>query len=867
MVLKDVMDFMGSTNARLREVCTTLAVDKSKPLSGEPEDWRRVPKAEREELRKEFAERRKNLEADYRIRELLQNDIQRHLEEGMTNNLRNYKIYAAVDMAMDSSPINKFTMPLMMYAQGKINVQECATQLRQSGCPDTAIQRENNQPSGKVIGIDMPRFVDFSMNLVKSTVRRRVAAQTNKYSNQWPYLKCEPRGSDQLTRLRADATSTLMDIMVDDYGIREHVEQVIRYGLMYARCVDFKMSGWEYEAHPRFVGDTKQLTTEVTKQGISLFNPHPTRFGYDAAHQLSTINTDNGCEWLFYWDICRYRSILDTPGYFNVDQVSTTTKPWQLYYENQPYFNLYLDTVVVPPSIERSRLGVGDNPGVFNDRQLSFGLYTQDDKDTSVFKCEYYRKIIPSQYRIGDYSGPAWVRFTATSDGTIIGAEFLYSRPAAYLGIDEDENRLISPSMAMELLHFQDAMTNLVTQMLLLSQLETMTIIGINVDAFQESTEGKAMVDEIRRRLKGQNWYGDPHVIEYSLSKIKDLFGDDASAKQAVIDIKQASVSTNIQTVFNAMLQLLALMDRMLTMSPAETGQPAPREISATEVVAINNSTSTVYDAISNNIDTYRAAIKRMLYESSINCWQGEFRLPLEGRYTDALIEKAGFKAESSEEIYVNGKSRMTVLGLPTSLLPEHSYIFTSRDGAERPSNVQAAQAMSQTLQFILQVPQLVEALGKDKLFEIVNEIFRMAGATVGLNLSLDTGEDNKFQESEIKALQELVVQLQQALNQIMPVLEEMDGKLAEQTQINANQEEALGLVNQLANQVQTLGDRQDKAMATKPPDMPKLDYSLAPPSVQAQMEIQHGLVPATADERMAFKRPFEKGAILPPPA
>lgn len=858
MVLKEVMDEMGSTNKRLREIFTTAPTEPNKPLKGEPEDWRKVNKKDRPALRAMWKKRRDKLQRDYNTRIFFEEQIERHVEEGVLANIRNHRIYTAVDMAMDSTPINDFTIPLNMYAQGKIKLDQCVQQLRSCGCDESVFVHRQGNPNAEVVAIDIPRFVDFSMNVVKSTVRRRVAAQTNKYSNLWPFLKVEPRGSDQVSRVRSDALSTLMDIISDDYGTREHTEQVIRYGLMYGRCMDFKVSDWMYEAHPRFMGESRKIETRVTKQGFRLYNPHPSRWAADPAFPPSSINTDTGCNWLFFWDAVRYREILTESRYFNTQHISISSRIWDLYNSERAFFeNQNLGRLVIPGAYSM----IDQSTTSRNDRTLRFGLYSQDQEDAAVFKIEYYCKIVPSKHGIGDYSGPVWVRLTATSDGTVINAEFLYSRPACHLGIDEDDNRMISTSMAMELLHFQDAMTNLVTQMLLLMQLETLTIVGMNVDAFPQSEEGKAMANEIRRRLQGKNFSGEPYVIEYSMEKLRSLFGDDASARSAIIDIKQAQTSTSIQVVFNAITQLLGLMDRMLTMSPSETGQPAPREISATEVVAINNSTSTVYDAISNNIDTYRGALKRMFYESAVNCWKGKFVLPLTGRYPDEAIRNAGFTIEATDDIVVKGRSRVTVSGLPSTLLPEYSYAFTSRDGAERPSDVKAAQAMAQTLQFILQVPQVVQSLGKEKLFEIINEIFRMAGATVPLNLQVEPGDDNQFQDSQIAAIAEMIEQLKQALIQTGEIIEEISGKVDDQERINNEQQELLSVVNDLANQMKGIQGQQQSLEERTRVDTPKIAYDKAPPSVQSQIEMRHGFEPAGAAERV-----FNKGDKLPEP-
>ena len=71
-----------------------------------------------------------------------------------------------------------------------------------------------------------------------------------------------------------------------------------------------------------------------------------------------------------------------------------------------------------------------------------------------------------------------------------------------------------------------------------------------------------------------------------------------------------------------------------------------------------------------------------------------------------------------------------------------HDYVFSSRDGAERQSNTQVAQTLTQLLGQLLGVPELVQAIGKERIFEMVNEIFRNSGTGFDLKIEIEDGEE-----------------------------------------------------------------------------------------------------------------------------
>jgi hypothetical protein len=255
-------------------------------------------------------------------------------------------------------------------------------------------------------------------------------------------------------------------------------------------------------------------------------------------------------------------------------------------------------------------------------------------------------------------------------------------------------------------------------------------------------------------------------LLEYSGIKTRNTGGNAANP----ISIVQNQSSSQITSLFNCITQLLNTVERLLVLSPQELGQPAPREISATEVTEISQSTNTVYGYISDAIDEGRAAWKKILYESLVAKGTELIEVPVVSRYSTETIEAAGFKLinPADEAVTKSQDYKQSVTGNKKALL--HDYIFTSRDGGDRNINSQAAQTLTQLVSSVAGIPVVAEALGKTKLFNIINEIFRLSGAGYDLKLEVEPGQDdsiNAQQDTAIKQLSEQVAQLEQQMQMI----------------------------------------------------------------------------------------------------
>ena len=168
----------------------------------------------------------KDIESDdYRIREQFELEIQSRIYEGINWSSQNADIYMSVDLAWDSQPINKTTIPLLLYAQGKLSMSDVGEKLSQLGCADEFCERDE---TGAVKKINMARLYEVSMNIIRSYTTRRLAAQVSRFNNLYPYFKYESRSTGLEAKLRGDALSQRVEIMVDQFGMRHNFTQYIR---------------------------------------------------------------------------------------------------------------------------------------------------------------------------------------------------------------------------------------------------------------------------------------------------------------------------------------------------------------------------------------------------------------------------------------------------------------------------------------------------------------------------------------------------------------------------------------------------------------------------------------------------------------
>ena len=658
---------------------------------------------------------------DWKIRDRFEKLVAGRVEDGLKQCARHSSLYQAVDMAWDSTPIQKESIPLLLYAQGRIDLPKFAGRLKELDLVDEYCKVNDK---GEVVDIDFPKLVDVRLNLVRSYVTRRMAAQSARFANLYPYFRYEPRSTSNVGKLRADVLSQRVEIMSDQYGYRHLGDQCSRDMFLYSHTV--VVPTWDREVQWRKKNGA--VDAVVTREGVDWRKLHPSRTFWDRSAPLAQINTDTGPAWIADWDIVRFGALRKT-DYFNLDKVESSSGIQGVLDSYPDFFTYYFEptTLSLPSAFLRGAAS--------NDRSLQSGAYTTNDDDKGVVLTRMAMRIVPKDEGIGDYPYPVWLRLTAANDNTIVHAEFLPSLPACYGGINEHDDRLVNPSFAVELLPYQDAGTNIMNHLLLHMKASLFQLWAIDTDSVDEKVKV-----ELKKATNGSNYFQEPQLLYYSASKLREL---GITVDQAIKVIK-ADLKAEINAAFGQLLQLLSVCDRLMVMSQNEIGQAAPREISAREVTEIASTTDTVYSFIGNGIDELRAAMKRVCYESLVMQSTSKILVPVVGQYTTKTVERAGFKVLLEDE---EGDSAapgpVTVIGSAKAL--DYDYVFSSRDGAERASNPQAAQTLVQLAQMVVASPALAEKLGLERLFDLYNEIFRLSGAAFDLRMELKEGETGEL--------------------------------------------------------------------------------------------------------------------------
>lgn len=729
MIHRKVLEHFGCTPDRLREIF-------------------QAEKGDDQEIRKRFEER-----------------ISSRITNGVTSCAKRSTIPQAVDMAWDSTPIHEQTIPLLLWAQGKLDLKGLTDQLKSLKCSDEFIKNvEVKDKDGKVTGqetkVDIPRLYEMSINLVRSYMTRRMASQTARFSNLWPYFRFEPRGVDLVAKLRADALSERVDVMANQYNYRHFCSQAFRHQFMYARSLVFprcawdRVTGWRAKDITKPVGEL-EVESYTEREGLDFVAPHFTRYAWDRSAPLANINTDTGPSWLFYWDIIPFRTVKDGEGYYNVDKVTAGSEIHEVIGKHTGFFSYYFDPKVLAwPDLKV-------DPSASNERLRNFASYNDQECDKGCLVTQYYEKINPKREGISKLNQDVWVRLSVAGDNTVIAGEFLTTSPAAYGGLNENDDREINPSMATELMGYQDQLTNIFSQMLMNIRAGMLQIWAIDKDALEPD-----MVEHIKRTIAAKDYYSEPKAFFYSGEKLAGLgLQNPGSNPRAFLNIIQAQVQTSVEVSMKAAAEVLSMADRLLMMSPNEGGQPNPREVAAREITEISTTTDTIKTFVSDGIDEQRAAMKRIIYESLVCESTQPVTVPVMGRYTIETIRAAGFEAKGEWQPGEIVPLKTPITGSAQSLI--YDYFYDSRDGGDRPVNSQGASVMGTLLGQLMQVEPIAKAFGKKRLFEWANEIVRMSGAPADLKLELDDNEPDDIGGNEA-ALAERIARIEEFIQQAM---------------------------------------------------------------------------------------------------
>lgn len=743
MVDYSILKSKGLTNERLKQVMTA---ERPKDRAERPRKSR-FAKKDLANVTEQFSAVLNLPEdpSDFDLREFFEERIQLRLEEAWERTFDSYRLYAAVDIAMDSSPINQYNWPLMMLAQGHINLEQCHSEISNLSSELATRLFESDAKTGKPFKVNIPKFSEISYNLVHSLVTRRVAAVGTPIATRFPFLRFDSRSTSLVGKLKAELMTQRAEIMSDQFGYRHDIIQSVRDASCYSHQVEFCRSSWDVQKQTLKMRKPKDGATGageedtdfedrevIVKEGIDFVSPHPTRVFYDVSYPLTKLNSDSGPAYIGYWDVIRFSDVRMNDQYYNRESVEMDPAAWEFLTNNKAYFQIYYPDTIIFPSNNR----LGNLQSMGNDRKATMGFYAAGDDDISVTITQYFEKINPKKIGLADYDGDVWIRFVVGGNRTVIFAEVMPSSPACVYSYNENDSRLYSPSFAHQVMPFQDQISNLLSQLLEI-QLQGLTkIFELNKDGM-DAADISTFEDSIKTKRYDA---AKTIILKYSRQSMLDMGIDPKTVER----VRAVEISTSEKTteIFKSIVQLLAFAERLLFFSPQELGQVAPREITATEANIVNNTTLGIRDFHTLGIEEGLAAKKRIICDATIALGSDEIQLPVLNRFPRSVVEKLGAKIVETDgdpdTTETARTGRFTLRMSSVDLL--HDYAFTSRDGLDRPQSSAVAANLIQLLQVVSQSPQLQGVVSNEKAIELLNEISRNLGGGFDLKLELPNG-------------------------------------------------------------------------------------------------------------------------------
>lgn len=725
MVDLDVLKAHGVSSDRMREICESDTKKGAKPKDADVITYTRI-----------------------------KNRIRDRVQSGMNYNLSNYKYYHAADLAWDV-PFRQTTYSLLQgFLDRKTPDKEILSALENVDMSGmlTVFNKEGKAISGRIdpkdvaeVKVNAPTFFGIFIPLAKQYTTIRVAAIVNSY-RQIPLFKFEAAKSTVLNRTKSDIITDRVEMMSTQYGYFDVIKQAVLHMLHYGTAILFPAEEWHTEPQrlrvPKEDKDGKIIDGKyeekevVIKEGLRFNLPHPSRTFIDAAYRPSTINSDSGVRFGAYWRIARVGEVMNNPMYWgNKDKIPDNGI--DLKANNPGFFN----TVYNSCALKFGPVGTVDR----GDREVKLSYYTANEPDRAITFTEYFEKINPKTEGIGDYDYEVWFRYVVAGNDTVVYACPLAHCPMVYFGYDALESRAQNASMTLEILPFQDHVSNLFSQYILTVK-QNLT----NLTFFDTNQVDKKVIDEIRNL--GQKNYTTTNFAPMDMRTNRMGQNDPSKAFQTFQFQHQPT-----EELTRGVSELLKILERVLVISPQELAQTATHELTAEEVKNMNAAKSTRYEFTAGAVDRGVYALKSLIYASLMNYADEDLWARLPMPIDTTALDKLGFKVEHTDS---DGKTAL-VTGKKSAILIDS--FAANRDGDLRVANAQTAQAMTQVLQAVLSNERLFAEVGEKQVLNLINEISQIAGLPKDFQFQ-PTGDGARQQAA---AMQESQAQLQKAAEAI----------------------------------------------------------------------------------------------------
>lgn len=702
-------------------------------------------------------------EPDSNIKRLLE-IIRQRVQTAISEKLSEYRVYAAIDFAYEL-PLASIAAPVIQYIVNRqMSVREAQTMLASFGLDLSKLFIERETADGKKkVEFNPPVFFDVVIPLVKaySTVRAAKLFADRRRDPLLPYIPLKQVPSD---RIQAEIVQDIVHTMSSWWGyetiLREAIGQAVKYGV----ALVFPREVW-YREHVLTMKDSEPSLKQF-RQGLRYTIPHPTRVFWDQRHPLTTINTDSGVEYVGFWDVWRWGEILDGP-YWNKESY-IRSRDWFSPAQYKTYFEQAYPCAITLPyytDLDHTREG----------RLITYSPTTT--RDASIVVTTLYMKIVPAEYGLGDARVPIWHRFIVAGDDTVIWCEPCPYTPAWFVGYDYDPHSAVQSSISLEIMPFQDAIANLLADLILTCKQNLLALVYYDRNAVSERA-----IKQFEQA--GESRYKSITFLSYDGALLPKL-GTDIRRAFEVIEFPKRSIAEIINTIGS----VINIMERVLQISGVELGVAAPHYQSAEEIRSISAFTSSRLQYVGAHIDDGIEAWKRQLYNALIEYWDDDIiaEITTLGDAEMEAVKELGF------EIVTKGERKTLVKGKKSALRIE---AFAQPISFEsRAKNMQLATTIYQVVQIVASKPEVFAAVGVDNVIRLVEEAAVLSGAPS--NFSLRRPAEGANEEDVRSWTLRVVQEAQQAL-----IAQLGDGVIGPVVQRLSEHEQAMAAIAQTLTQV-----------------------------------------------------------------
>lgn len=635
------------------------------------------------------------------------------LREGLEHNCKEARIYFAIDKSYDVSfRQTSYTLAAHLVDQSpspdvvESTVRDLGlTHLMVPWCPDCkgAVCKTTCSGKSRTLRLNNPLLKQLYVPLVKSYVKRAWAKMFNDRDTV-PHYAYAPRRLTLKDKIQCDLISEQIDIMAANCGYREDRAQAYLNALLYGICLGFPRKSWHKQVQIRM--DDGKEKEEIQWEGVLNTFPHPSKFFYDPAFRPCTLNSDTGCRYAGYWDICRWSEINNDPAYWNKDQVGFNEGDWFTKLPNQTYMNLYPCVMKWPTTTQDT-----------NDREKRVGEYgTATDAQAAFVRTNLFMKLKPSDYGLGDgkYEHDVWFRFVIGATDTVLFVEPYAYSPVIYYGTEADGNRIRNSSMALDCLPFQDHLGNLFTQMLLQIQKNLISVVFWNKDIVVASD-----IEAIKNI--GDKMFQGIHFLEYSEDETRNRLKENVGEAFHPLIFPQHPIGEGL-TMVNMLLNIL---ERVLAFSSQEVGVSSSHQISANENATISASTDNRTKFTESFIDNAERADKRRLYDAWKAYGKENIKAQIVGLTDDKkkALKELGFKIDEEP----SGTETHASISGPKSKLDIDEFAFVGEPDSKA-SVGPVISGIATILTGYMNNPIMLQAVGPEQITQWTNKILELTG-------------------------------------------------------------------------------------------------------------------------------------------